>query len=517
MTESSKTLYVGLDVHKDTIAVAYAPEDRGAEVVSVGMIGTPQYDIDKLIRKLQSKGAALVFVYEAGPCGYWLYRYLTRQGFTCSVVAPSLIPRKAGDRVKTDRRDALTLARLLRSGDLTSIYVPSVADEAIRDVSRGREDAMRDLKRSKVRLKAFLLRRDIRYEGPRHLERGPPALAVGGRVSHAGAADRLSGVRARRDRAAGAGGDGAARGGQGVAAVPGGGGHPGAARRRAYRSDHPDRRAGRSHALRHATQADELSRPDAVGVPVGGAPAPRLRVRRALSMAIDRQKQVDTLFEGHGLLGCGVPYNYYQDAAPTMKDLGAWWQYRPAEAKKLLAEAGHPNGFETTLFYYEYNPQMTSQIQLVQQDLKKNLNISVKITKLDYTGYYGRYVEGKWDGMAWGFQSGHAVGLDERAYVYMHSKSTKNFFKVNDPVIDELTIKLRRMPGQAEQRAMAKKIADREYDQVLRMWMPWGTRPPGRDPAVPRPARPAFVYSARPLLASSGVDSPPSCGACQQE
>ncbi|MGH7302726.1 MAG: ABC transporter substrate-binding protein, partial [Candidatus Rokuibacteriota bacterium] len=201
-----------------------------------------------------------------------------------------------------------------------------------------------------------------------------------------------------------------------------------------------------------------------------------LRVRRAVSMAIDRQKQVDTVFEGHGLLGCGVPYNYYQDTPPTVKDLGPWWQYRPAEAKKLLAEAGHPNGFETTLFYYEYNPQMTSQIQLVQQELKTNLNISVKISKLDYTSYYGRYVEGKWDGMAWGFQSGHAVGLDERAYVYMHSKSTKNFFKVNDPVIDELTSKLRQTPGQAEQRATARRIVDREYDQVLRMWMPWGTQ-----------------------------------------
>jgi len=80
MDESSKTLYVGLDVHKDAIAVAYAPEDRGTEVVSLGSIGTRQSDIDKLIRKLQSKGATLVFVYEAGPCGYWLYRYLTREG-----------------------------------------------------------------------------------------------------------------------------------------------------------------------------------------------------------------------------------------------------------------------------------------------------------------------------------------------------------------------------------------------------------------------------------------------------
>jgi peptide/nickel transport system substrate-binding protein len=198
-----------------------------------------------------------------------------------------------------------------------------------------------------------------------------------------------------------------------------------------------------------------------------------VRVRRAVSLAIDRQKQVDTIYEGHGILGWGVPYIYYQDTPPTAKDLGPWWQYRPEEAKRLLTEAGHGKGFETTLFYYEYFPQMTSQVQVVQQDLRKNLNIDVKITKLDYTTYYGRYVEGKWDGMAWGFQSGHAVGLDERTYMYMHSKSTKNFFRVNDPVIDELTVKLRRTPERAEQRAIAKKIVDREYDQVLRMWMPY--------------------------------------------
>ncbi|MGH7355690.1 MAG: ABC transporter substrate-binding protein [Candidatus Rokuibacteriota bacterium] len=198
-----------------------------------------------------------------------------------------------------------------------------------------------------------------------------------------------------------------------------------------------------------------------------------VRVRRAVSIAIDRQKQVDTIYEGNGILGWGVPYMYYQDKFPTAKDLGPWWQYRPEEAKKLMAEAGHAKGFETTLFYYEYFPQMSSQVQVVQQDLKKNLNIDVKITKHDYTTYYGKYVEGKWDGMAWGFQSGHAVGLDERTYMYMHSKSTKNFFRVNDPVIDELTTKLRRTPDRTEQRTIAKKIVDREYDQVLRMWMPY--------------------------------------------
>jgi len=213
--------------------------------------------------------------------------------------------------------------------------------------------------------------------------------------------------------------------------------------------------------------------PFGVAVSQDKPPFNDVRVRRAVSMAIDRQKQADTLFEGHGIIGWGVPYIYYTDKQPTLADLGPWWQYRPAEAKKLLAEAGHPNGFETTLFYYEYFPQMTSQVQLVQQDLKRNLNINLKITKLDYTTYYGRYVDPKWEGMAWGFQSGHAVGLDERTYQYMHSKSTKNFFRVNDPVIDELTSKLRQTPGQADQRALTRKIVDREFDQVLRMWMPY--------------------------------------------
>jgi transposase len=154
-----------LEVHKESLAVAYVAEEREAEVVFLGTIGTRQCDIDKLIRKLQAKGKRLHLVYEAGPCGYWLYRYLTKQGLECWVVAPSQIPKKAGDRVKTDRRDAVQLARLLRSGDLTPVYVPAVEDEAIRAVVRAREDARKDLKAAKVRLKAFLLRQDIRYEG----------------------------------------------------------------------------------------------------------------------------------------------------------------------------------------------------------------------------------------------------------------------------------------------------------------------------------------------------------------
>src|SRR4030095_3940551 len=170
----SSTLYIGLDVHKESIAVAYVAQEHHPEVVSLVTIGTRQCDIDKLVRQLQSKSKHLVFVYEAGPCGYWLYRYLTKKGQVCWVIAPSLIPKKPGDRVKTNRRDAIKLARLMRSGDLTPVYVPKVEDEAIRDLCRAREDAIRDLKTAKVGLKAFLLRQDMRYQsratgGPAHL------------------------------------------------------------------------------------------------------------------------------------------------------------------------------------------------------------------------------------------------------------------------------------------------------------------------------------------------------------
>jgi transposase len=161
----SSTLYVGMDVHNDSIAVAYVAEDHPPDVIFLGTSGTRQGDIDQLIRKLQSKSQHLVFVYEAGPCGDWLYRYLTKKGHNCWVVAPSLIPNKAGDRVKTDRRDAVQLARLRRSGDLTPVSVPQVEAEAIRALSRAREDAIQDLQAATFRLNAFLLRHDIRDTG----------------------------------------------------------------------------------------------------------------------------------------------------------------------------------------------------------------------------------------------------------------------------------------------------------------------------------------------------------------
>jgi transposase len=172
--QQSSTLSVGLDVQKDSMAVAYVAQDHGAEVISRGTIGTRQCAIDKLSRRRQSKSPHLVFVYAAGPCGSWLYRSLTKKGQVCGGVAPSLIPKKPGDRVKTNRREAITLARLMRSGALTPVYVPKGEDAAMRALGRAREEAIHDLKAAQVRRKAFLLRQDMRSTGratwgPAHL------------------------------------------------------------------------------------------------------------------------------------------------------------------------------------------------------------------------------------------------------------------------------------------------------------------------------------------------------------
>ena len=149
--------YVGLDVHKEAIAVAVA-EANGGELRFVGEIVNTSEALQKLVGQLRKGGAQLSFCYEAGPCGYGIYRQLSQQGLDCQAVAPSLIPRKAGDRVKTDRRDALSLARLHRAGELTAVWVPDGAQEALRDLTLTREDIKHLLLQSKQQLLAFLLR-----------------------------------------------------------------------------------------------------------------------------------------------------------------------------------------------------------------------------------------------------------------------------------------------------------------------------------------------------------------------
>ena len=130
--------YVGLDVHKDTIAVAVAEDGKRAEVRELGEIANTPAALTKLLGKLGGRGVELHICYEAGPCGYGIQRQVTAAGHSCAVVALSLIPRRPGDRIKTDRRDAVKLARLHRAGELTPVWVPDSAHEAMRDLVRAR-------------------------------------------------------------------------------------------------------------------------------------------------------------------------------------------------------------------------------------------------------------------------------------------------------------------------------------------------------------------------------------------
>src|SRR5258708_37591845 len=151
----TKLLYIGLDVHKESIVVATAPEgDTVAELH--GKIGGTLEALDKLIKKLARPELELRFVYEAGPCGYVIYRHLKQRQYYCQVIAPSLIPTKASDRVKTDRRDARQLARLFRAGELTALYVPAEEDEAVRDLQPARDRAMVDQTKARQRPKRLL-------------------------------------------------------------------------------------------------------------------------------------------------------------------------------------------------------------------------------------------------------------------------------------------------------------------------------------------------------------------------
>ena len=155
---------VALDQHMDSITVAVAAPGRQSPQLYGDIRPTPEA-VTRLVRRLDDRSSRLRFCYEAGPCGYGLYRQLTSMGYECTVVAPSLMPRRPGERIKSDRRDALTLARYHRSGELTTVWVPDEEQEAIRDLVRCREDFKHAERRVRQRLNAFMLRHGRIYSG----------------------------------------------------------------------------------------------------------------------------------------------------------------------------------------------------------------------------------------------------------------------------------------------------------------------------------------------------------------
>lgn len=159
------TAFIGRDTAKDKIAVAVAQGGCAGEVRFFGEIDSAPEAVAKLVSKLASQHPRLVFCYEAGPTGYGLYRQITTLGHACTVVAPSLIPTWPGAHVKTNRRDAETLARLHRAGELTAIWVPDPAHEALRDLSRARQSAVEELRRCRQHLSSFLLHHGRSYTG----------------------------------------------------------------------------------------------------------------------------------------------------------------------------------------------------------------------------------------------------------------------------------------------------------------------------------------------------------------
>lgn len=159
-------LFIGLDTSKLKISVAVAEGERGGEVRFLGDIGSDSASVASMVARLTKRGAgALHFCYEAGPTGYDLYRQIIGLGHDCAVVAPSLVPKRPGERVKTNRRDAVSLARLHRAGELTPVWVPDEAHEAVRDLVRAREAAVDGLKRARQQLQSFLLRHGRIYGG----------------------------------------------------------------------------------------------------------------------------------------------------------------------------------------------------------------------------------------------------------------------------------------------------------------------------------------------------------------
>jgi hypothetical protein len=205
--QEDRTVCVGLDTHKAKIAVAVAEPGRSGEVRFQGEIANQPEAVRRLLERLGNQHGRLEVVYEAGPCGYGLHRQITALGHACTVVAPSLVPVRAGNRVKTNRRDAVTLARLHRAGELTAVWVPDPDHEAMRDLIRARTAAMEAVRRARQQLQGFLLRHDRVFTGRKTWSAAHRRWLAGLRFAHPAQQivlqeqiDAITAAEDRRDR-----------------------------------------------------------------------------------------------------------------------------------------------------------------------------------------------------------------------------------------------------------------------------------------------------------------------------
>ena len=290
---AKRSMFVGMDVHKESIDVSIAEEGRDGEVRHYGVIAGDLEAVAKVVRALRAPTRRLRFVYEAGPCGFGIHRYLTAQGEDCVVVNPSSMPKRSGDRIKTDRRDGDALARLHRAGELTAIYIPTPDDEALRDLVRAREDAVGLSTQAKHRVEGVPAPPGSTLSGTRGVDAPLSPLAGRSQFPARAAAHRAAGIprHDRRNRAAGRAAHRATPAAHARVALGAGRGcAAGVTRCLVCHGGGPGRRSRRHPTLRPSAGADGVSRPRAVGVPragpasaAAGSPRRAIRTRGACS------------------------------------------------------------------------------------------------------------------------------------------------------------------------------------------------------------------------------------------
>jgi peptide/nickel transport system substrate-binding protein len=223
-----------------------------------------------------------------------------------------------------------------------------------------------------------------------------------------------------------------------------------------------------------------------------------IRVRRAISMAIDRVSLRKSVLEDHGSLSYGIPWFYWTDKEPT-QDVGQYFQYNVSDAKKLMEAAGYKDGFKDTLNYWHYEAQVDSAVQLVQAQLKQNLNIDLQVTLLDYPTYFTNYTGHKWPGMYWGFQIGSSNTIDDFTYQNVLADSDANYTYMADPEMDRLAKAIRPEADAMKRKDLIKQMTDRDQDQAARLWMPYRNGYCVLQPYV-------RGFRALPLLRTAGQD-----------